>query len=199
MSLSAGAARAAPGAPPRAPNMARVAAITPPDAAIGETKSYLRLETGTEDALIARLVAVAIGHGEAFTGQLLIARQVDETMPVTGDWRMLARRPVKAITNVAAQAGIAVPEPLGIDAYAIDIDAAGDGWVRVPQPVGAVRIHVGYRAGLAEQWEDLPEPIRQGVIRLASHLYTHRDAAGEADPPAAVAALWRPWRRMRLA
>ena len=55
-----------------------------------------------------------------------------------------------------------------------------------------------HAASGASRWEAL-EPIRQGVIRLAAHLFTHRDAADEGAPPAAVAALWRPWRRMRLA
>jgi len=43
----------------------------------------------------------------------------------------------------------------------------------------------------------LPEPLRQGIVRLAAHLYTVRGEA-EAPPPACVAALWRPWRRLRL-
>lgn len=46
-------------------------------------------------------------------------------------------------------------------------------------------------------WSALPEALRHGVIRLAAHLYRDGDGAAAA-PPAAVAALWRPWRRMRL-
>jgi len=30
-------------------------------------------------------------------------------------------------------------------------------------------------------------------------MFAHRDAPDDAGPPAVVAALWRPWRRMRLA
>jgi hypothetical protein len=46
----------------------------------------------------------------------------------------------------------------------------------------------------------LPEGIRQGALRLAAHQYRERDVdAPQPVPPAAVAALWRPWRRMRLA
>lgn len=40
------------------------------------------------------------------------------------------------------------------------------------------------------------EPLRQGIVRLVAHMHLHRD--GDQSPPAAVAALWRPWRRMRL-
>jgi uncharacterized phiE125 gp8 family phage protein len=37
------------------------------------------------------------------------------------------------------------------------------------------------------------------IVRLVAHLFTHRDAADAGPPPAAVAAMWRPWRRLRLA
>jgi uncharacterized phiE125 gp8 family phage protein len=158
-----------------------------------EVKAYLRIEHAADDALIDRLVATAIGHGEAFTGQVLLATAIAETIPVAAEWRRLARTPVTAISAVEAQ-GVA----LAVDAYAVDVDAAGDGWVRIaPQPEAKVAT-VTYQAGLADSYAALPAPIRQGVIRLAAHLYTHRDAAAEAEPPAAVAALWRPWRRMRL-
>ena len=44
----------------------------------------------------------------------------------------------------------------------------------------------------------IPEPIRQGVLRLVAHLFAARDDGG-GEMPAAVTALWRPYRRMRLA
>lgn len=84
---------------------------------------------------------------------------------------------------------------LAVDAYAIDIDRNGDGWVRVGQR-GTVRI--AYRAGIAADGTGVPEAVRLGIIRLAGEYYAQRDGAATA-PPAAVSALWRPWRRMRLA
>lgn len=57
---------------------------------------------------------------------------------------------------------------------------------------------IGLPEGLAEDWNGIPEPLRQGIIRLVAHLYTHRDDADAGPPPTAVAALWRPWRRLRL-
>ncbi|HEY9554520.1 hypothetical protein [Allosphingosinicella sp.] len=87
---------------------------------------------------------------------------------------------------------------LAAETYAIDIDANGDSWVRVTQPLDAARVRVSYQAGLAADWVALPEALRQGVARLVAHLFTHHDAADGGGPPAAVTALWRPWRRMRL-
>jgi uncharacterized phiE125 gp8 family phage protein len=68
----------------------------------------------------------------------------------------------------------------------------------VIDPAGATRVRVSGTAGLAQDENGVPEPIRQGVLRLVAHLFTARD--GEAgEPPAAVTALWRPYRRTRLA
>lgn len=163
-----------------------------------DTKAYLRLEDAGEDAPLTRLIAAATALCEGFTGIVLIVRAATETVPACGAWRRLTLTPVTAIADVEGRAGAGDPFALAMDAYAIDIDAAGDGWVRVASPGPATRATVRYTTGLASDWAGLPEPIRQGIVRLAAHFYSHRDAADEAGPPAAVAALWRPWRRMRL-
>lgn len=53
-------------------------------------------------------------------------------------------------------------------------------------------------AALPGDWAAVPPALNEGIIRFAAHLYRERDAAGDAAPPAAVAALWRPWRELRL-
>ena len=47
-------------------------------------------------------------------------------------------------------------------------------------------------------WQNIPQPLRHGIIRYAAHQYRERDAGSSDAPPAAVAALWGPYRRMRL-
>lgn len=175
--------------------MGLVAMEAPPAAvALDEVKAFLRLATSEEDALIAGFVRSASAACEAFTGLSLVSRDVKETV-VPGAWRRLGAVPVQTIETVATVAADGAETPLAPDAYRIDIDAAGDGWVRVPS--GERRASVRYIAGLAADWNGLPEPLRQGIVRLAAHLYAHRGEAA-SPPPACVAALWRPWRRMRL-
>jgi uncharacterized phiE125 gp8 family phage protein len=172
-------------------------ASAPPEAiavslALHEAKAFLRVEHSEEDALIAGFVRSAEAACEAFTGLTLIEREGREAVAADGQWHRLRQAPVRSITGVTALPGGEAIEPGG---YGIDIDAAGEGWVRVQARSGG-RAEAAFTAGLAADWNGLPEPLRQGIVRLAAHLYAERGGGG--DPPAAVAALWRPWRRLRL-
>lgn len=165
-------------------------------AARDAAKLHLRISGAAEDALLERHAATALALCEAFTGQALIVRTWETVLPALAKWQRLGGAPVAAINSVeglpAEGAGFALPA----GSYAIDIDAAKEGWVRVTSPSAAGRVRVGYAAGLAAEWSGLPAPLAQGVVLLAAHLFEARASGGA--PPAAVAALWRPWRRLRL-
>jgi len=173
-------------------------ALVPGAAALAEAKAYLRVSGAGEDALIGDLLASAAELCEQFTGEVLLARGFRERIEAAGAWTRLGRVPVRAIMAVEAlsDAG-AVALPAG--AYAIDMDTAARGWVRVLDAGGAKRVLVTYECGRAAEWSGLPEALRHGILRLAGHLYTYRSDAGERVPPAAVTALWRPYRRLRIA
>ena len=169
--------------------------IVVPDDALAAAKEFLRVGHDGEDALIGSLVAGAAELCERFTGLVLLARTFDETLPAKNGWQRLGRTPVRSISEVEGLDGVDAA-PLPAEAYGIDIDADGDGWIWVTAPGSAERLRIGYEAGLAADWADLPEALRHGIVRLAAHLYSER--AGDAPPPAAVTALWRPWRRLRM-
>lgn len=175
------------------------ALVLPPEAA-GAAKGFLRVERSDEDGLIAGLVAAAAELCERFTGLALLERGFAETLPASRAWQRLTRAPVRAILSVEALPAQGPAQALASGDYAIDIDSAGDGWVRLAGAGDGRRIRVGYRAGVASAWADLPAALRHGVLRLAAHFYTSRAGEGPRpnEPPAAVAALWRPFRRIRL-
>ncbi len=164
---------------------------------LAECKAYLRLERDDDDALLAGLIRSAMALCEAFTGQWLIVRDGEQRLANAGHWQRLTAFPVVAITAVM-QGEAVLPD----SAFESDIDAAGAGWVRLRDPVAGPnsgpRPVVRFRAGLGHDWNGVPEPLRQGLVRLVAHLFSHRDAADAGPPPVAVAALWRPWRRLRL-
>lgn len=172
--------------------------------ALAEVKAYLRVVTSDEDALIAGLARAAADMCEAFTGRALIDRAVAERLAASASWTRLGAAPVRAIEGVAALGADGSVTALAAGAFAIDIDAGGEGWVRVldagPSTGSgrAVLVRVSYRAGMAADPNGLPEALRHGILRLTAHLYTQRERGEDIEPPAAVTALWRPWRRLRL-
>jgi uncharacterized phiE125 gp8 family phage protein len=164
---------------------------------MAEAQAYARVETGEEEAVLAGLIRTASALCEGFTGQVLIQRPFEEILSASGQWQMLGRTPVRAIEGVAAIAADGSETALQPSAYEIDIDSRGDGWVRVSIG-GNMRLRVHGQAGLASESNGVPEPLRQGILRMVAHLFATRDGSA-GEPPAAVTALWRPYRRMRLA
>ena len=171
--------------------------LAEPAVGLAEVQAYARVETGEEEALLAALTRSASALCENFTGQVLVARPFEETLAAYCHWQRLCMTPVRSIEEVTSLAADGIATPLSSDQYDIDIDSRGDGWVRLATSV-ATKIRVRGTAGMALEPNGVPEPLRQGVLRLVAYLFATRDGGG-GDPPAAVAALWRPYRRMRLA
>ena len=97
----------------------------------------------------------------------------------------------------------------GVPVAASVLTGAGEGArVYLRMPAGAEAAVVEQAAGaacevvraflgreLAAEWDDVPGPVAQAIVLLVAHLVEHRDAG---PVPAAVAALLRPFRTMRL-
>lgn len=164
---------------------------------VSDVRAFLRVGEDQDKAL-APLVQRTTEICEEFIGRALISRDFTESLPQSPAWARLTRAPVRAIGEVRALSADS-DVLMCSDDYAVDIDAAGDGWVRMLRPKAESHALVSYTAGLAAEPSGLPEALRHGIVRLAAHLYAHRDDQGrDASPPAAVTALWRPWRRLRL-
>ncbi len=179
-----------------------VAAAELPEAALDQLKQWLAIRSSTDDAALVDLLRAALEMCEAFTGTMPITCTCEEIHPASGEWQALSTRPVQSIAGIEGIPAEGARFALEPEAYAIDLAADGTGLVRVARPnafgADAGRVAVRFVAGLAPAWENLPEGLRHGIVRLAAHHWRMRDSAADAGPPAAVAALWRPWRRMRL-
>lgn len=160
---------------------------------LAEAQAFARIETGEEDALVAGLVRSASALCEAFLGQAVIARDVSEQISASSEWQRLKTAPMRSIDEVK-QDGVVVPAV----AYVTDIDANGCGWVRTTDGSVTGTLQVVGAAGIALDENGVPEPIRQGVLRLVAYLFASRDGDG-GEIPAAVTALWRPYRRLQFA
>jgi uncharacterized phiE125 gp8 family phage protein len=173
------------------------AGLALPIVTMSEAQAFVRIETGEEEALVAGLIRTASGLCEAFINQVVIARDFLIDLPVSGCWERVPVTPVRSIGEVDAidESGVATVLPLS--SFSIDIDSSGDGWVRSLQASDATRLRVSGTAGIADDENGVPEPLRQGVLRLVAHMFAIRDGDG-GEPPAAVTALWRPYRRLRV-
>lgn len=169
-----------------------------PIVTLAEAQAFLRLDGGDEEALLAGLARSATALCEAFVGKVLIERGFELQIEADGRWQRLPVCPVQSIAQVIEIGPEGGEVPLLANDYAVDIDCAGQAWVRTTRSMAARRLKVTGIAGMAASMSDVPEPIRQGVLRLIAHLFNDRDG-DDAQPPAAVTALWRPYRSARLA
>ena len=167
--------------------------------ALDDVAAYLRLSGDDELTLLSGMLATALIQCEAFCGSVLLRRAGTEDVRITGTWQTIKAAPLRSISGVSGLNALGEPTLIAASGYAIDIDECGGGWLRIHDGGGATRARVSFEAGSAEQWGDIPAPLRQGMLRLVAHLHGHRDRAGDAGPPPAVAALWRSFRQLRLA
>ena len=165
---------------------------TLPIVTMAEARAFARIETGEEEALLAGLIRSASCLCEAFLGQAVIERAFTETVIANREWQRLEAFPVRSISEVSSGG-----KPLPANAFATDIDSRGCGWVRIADPSLTGIVDVGGSTGMATGQNEVHEAIRQGVLRIVAHLFTSRDGDG-GQIPAAVTALWRPFRRARL-
>jgi uncharacterized phiE125 gp8 family phage protein len=164
--------------------------------ALAELKAFLRISVSDEDALLAGLVRAAAALCEAFIGRALIERTVEDVAATATVRIRLGAGPVRAIESVAALDEDGTATLLGADAFAAEIDASGEGMVTLRTSTEARRLRITYRAGMAADWNGVPEMLRHGIVRLAAQYYLRRGDTAEPEVPAAVTALWRPWRRL---
>jgi hypothetical protein len=112
------------------------------------------------------MASEVVEAAEKILGQTLLSSNHSIVLGGSTQWQRLPHTPVSSIHA-----------PRGVD---IDIDSRGDGWVRGPGHAVEVR----YVAGMADNVEQLPEPIKHALLR------------GENDN--AFLALLRPYRRVRF-
>lgn len=175
--------------------------ITPADlsgGALDEVKSWLGISRSQEDALLTDLLLTSVDLCDAFTGQSPVEQIVEEFIPSTPGAYDLQSRPVKAPISVQSILNDGTRVPLVPDAFEFAIDACNGAQISLKQTGDARAVAVTIRAGIAPDWESIPKPLKQGIIRLAAFHYRDREPGQRETPPTSVAALWRPWRLTRL-
>ena len=174
--------------------------VAPPDltgAPLTELKSWLAISTAQEDALLTDMLHAACGLCESFTGLVPLATTIEERVSEYGLRQSLRSLPVRALVTIERVAADGIRTPVaGTRGFAMAAD--GSASLDTERQTDGSHLAVRIVAGMEEDWAALQPPIAQGIIRMAAHSYRERDLGPQAAPPSAVAALWRPFRRMRL-
>jgi uncharacterized phiE125 gp8 family phage protein len=171
----------------------------PGGAALAELKHWLGISRPNDDDALTALLDASLTICEAFTGKAPLLQTVEEIIPAHGGWHELTSRPVRSLTGAALIAADGTRQIVAQPADRLAWQIAYSACVQVLQPYDGQGIAVQLLVGIADDWESLPAPLRQGIIRLAAHQFRDRDGKASAVPPASVTALWRPWRGVRLA
>jgi uncharacterized phiE125 gp8 family phage protein len=170
----------------------------PGEAALAELKHWLGISRPNDDDTLSQLLDASLTICEAFTGKAPLRQTVEEIIPLAGSWQELVSRPVRELTGAALVAADGSREAFAAPSDALVWQIGPSACVRQLRPLEGEALALQLVVGIGADWNSLPAPLRQGIIRLAAHHYRDRESKSGAVPPASVTALWRPWREVRL-
>jgi uncharacterized phiE125 gp8 family phage protein len=166
--------------------------------ALIEAKALLRLETVDEEALLAAQLRTALELAEDFTGSVWLEASYRETRSLCREM-ILQKRPVQRLTGLRVSYANGSDVALDPTLQIMQISDHGEAMLTIANSVlEGDKIIISYQAGAYTDWTYLPEGLRMGILRMAAHLFTWRDDSMSIGVPGAVAALWHPYKKLRL-
>jgi len=187
--------------------------VTPPAAepvALGEAKTFLKVDHDDEDALIGTLIAAARLHVEAAIRRVLVTqswRLVLDGWPAAASsgYRVeIPLSPVASIDAVTIYNAAGDPTVLEASAYITDVSSVPARLlVRNSLAPGAAfnGIEIDFTAGYGDA-ADIPAPLSQAILQLVAHWYETREPVAFGGPagevPETVSALIAPFKLVRL-
>jgi len=163
----------------------------PPEAepvTLAEAKAYLRLQSDSEDDLIAGLIKAAREDVERTTGTALIDqgwRLLLDAWPAN-EIAMLTPFPVKEVTAVTAYGSEGEAWVLNPGDYFLDANSrpARLHFETQPEPLRVMNgIEIDFTAGFGEAGPDVPDLLRRAILLLVAHWYEFRAQVTAQDQP----------------
>lgn len=167
--------------------MLLIEVTTIPDAAlpVEPLKAHLRLGTGfgedtLQDDVLKGFLRAAIAAIEARTGKVLLSRSFAWTLVAwrNGEGQALPVAPVSAVTQVVLSDKLGTETVVDAGSYRLEVDThrpklrpMGSCLATIPTG-GSARVE--FDAGIAADWDGLPNDLGQAVLLLAAHYYEYR-------------------------
>jgi uncharacterized phiE125 gp8 family phage protein len=181
--------------------------VTPPAAdilSLQEAKSWLKLETADDDALVTALVTAARLAVEGACARKLVAQQWIWTLDAWPPGRVI-RLPLSPLLSVIAlRVSTSATQTVTLPLSSLTVDNTSDPprivLSDVPAPgLAASSIAVEAVFGYAASPPGVPEPLRHAARLMLAALYENRgENPGMVTLPPAAAALIEPYRARRL-
>lgn len=190
-------------------SLVRTAAPASGAVSLEEARDFTRVSGSADDRLLSLLIASASARVEAHTGRALIRqswrevrRRFDDARRLSADGACFAllRPPLIAVERVDVVEADGAATPWSEEEYRADAEAdpgrlialAPFGFPAPGGPGGSIRI--AYHAGYGETPEDVPEPLREAVLRLVATAFERGDRDTGRELSEDVAGLLSPFR-----
>jgi len=155
---------------------------TPPatePVSVEELKSHLRLNDGSEDALLSGFISTARIMFEEATGRAVVSTVYRQYLPSFNQCFYLMKYPVLGVTNVKYYDQDGTLQTANSSTYHADTISipATIRFNSIPATSSTISpvAYVEFTAG----WATVPEPVKLAIKLLAGHYYTNREAYTE--------------------
>ncbi|MDR0661880.1 MAG: head-tail connector protein [Holosporales bacterium] len=182
-----------------------------------EAKTYLRVDTDVEDALITRLIAASTEALEAITGCAFLRKTyqyvTDLLLFETSSYPRfkgfpavqrlpLPRPPLHQILSVTVKTKTQEQEIPAEDYSVLSSHGPAQLTLTIPNPLemwDRSTLAVSFVAGWGETAREVPEPLRLATLMLVADAYEKRDGyAASAGLPSGVRNLIQPYRLVNI-
>lgn len=182
--------------------------VAPPEVeplTLDYAKTFLRVDTGDDDALITDLIRAARERIETMINGALITRQRRlTTRQFSRNGLCIHHHPVLSIHAIRAADHAGAHVDVALEDVAINLRCQPpiitlknhQAWQNLLS--GTAYIEVDFTAGFGAAADDIPMPLRQAVMLLLAQSYEFRGDSDGPPTPMLVDALLMPYRVVRL-
>jgi uncharacterized phiE125 gp8 family phage protein len=170
---------------------------------LAQAKAHLRVDSDAEDALISVLISAARRQVEAMTGLALMNQGwsfLADDWPVKGEFA-LPLHPLIAVEELRVHGEEGDPAMIDPAHYYVDrwarparLILRERNWPRPGRIANGIEIEA--TLGFGDEADDVPEDLRQAILRLVTHWHERR--GDEAGRPLGFDTLIAPYRAVRL-
>ncbi len=173
--------------------LARVAPPEDEPLSLAEAKSYLRVDSSADDAVITAMLSAVREHAEQYLRRSLMPQSwklvYDDYLPQEV---LLPMGPVITVTHVKLIALDGSPTLVSDAVYRLNAARTS---LLIDEVLFASQVEIAYEAGY-EDAGTIPAPLKQGMLAHLAELYDGKNL-GTVLPDAARA-LYAPYRELRL-